>query len=69
VAHVLSYYIKRTRQIDGVNHVWYWNGKCGWSKDDAKGYSTHKRAENALIRLIKKCETYGDESSIEESRG
>jgi hypothetical protein len=69
VASVLSYYIKRTRKIDGVEHVLYWNGKRGWLKDEAKGYSTRKRAENTLIRLIKKSETYGDESSIEESHG
>ena len=57
-----SYYIKR----DAPHGTFYWNGKR-WDRDEAKGYSSEKRALNAAAALVAKVYAFSEELSIEES--
>lgn len=64
---ILSYYIKRENDHQGLVRVRFWHNTTGWSATDAKGYSARWRAERVLVKLINKGEAFADECSIEES--
>ena len=56
----MSYYIKR--RVGAKTR--YWDGK-GWNPNEAKGYTSEKRALNAARGLVKNAKGFSDELSIE----
>jgi len=57
-----SYYICR----EAPHGVFYWTGNR-WDRNEAKGYSSERRAQNAASQLIGKVLAFQEELTIERS--
>ena len=58
----MAFYIQRTRN----GKASYWTPK-GWNREEAKGYSSYKRALNVARSLTATARGFADELTIERS--
>jgi hypothetical protein len=58
----MSYYIKR----EAPHGTFYWTGDR-WDRNEAKGYSSKKRAQNTAQKIIGKVLAFEEELTVERS--